>query len=322
MYSKRVYIVPALNLKDGILLRLHGGIEGIDDMGAHDSALELYEVTSLEGGNFEATKVTSNTSAANIIKGAFFNNSLRILEPLNLTLCPPAHIGSRVPASESAFEDILFRVNPGDRDLHSAPIEYIYSDGIACSLDRKEDFGFTKLARKVVIDFFMYSYNDFGTETELVPNGYMLAHHVRQPVMAIDKWRGDFIMQLTQEATRALIALTESEEYKQALDIVGEYLKGKYGTLSDEYEEYFKADKRFLRKVRPILGDKPVYPTKAENHELTIRHLEGKLQLLETEVPKSLPEDSQQALKAAKKLLKEQLSVLRGATSPISSSFK
>lgn len=41
MYSKRAYIVPALNLKDGILLRLHAGIEGIDNMGALDSALEL-----------------------------------------------------------------------------------------------------------------------------------------------------------------------------------------------------------------------------------------------------------------------------------------
>lgn len=81
MYSKRAYIVPALNLKDGILLRLHGGIEGIDDMGAHDSALELYEVTSLEGGNFEATKVTSNTSAANIIKGAFLTTACESWNP-------------------------------------------------------------------------------------------------------------------------------------------------------------------------------------------------------------------------------------------------
>ena len=319
MYSKRAYIVPTLNLKDGILIRIHAGIEGIDNMGALDSALELYEVTSLDGGNFVATKVTSNTPAANIIRGAFFNNSLRILEPLNLTLCPPAHIGSRVPASESTFEDTMFRVKPGDRDLHTAPIEYIYSDGVACSLDRKEDFGFTKLARKMVIDFYMYSYNDFGTETELVPNGYMLAHHVRKPIMAIDKWHGDFIMQLTQEATLALISLTESKEYKQSLDIVGKHLKDKYGAESDKYRAYFKADKYFLHNIRPTLGDKPVYPTKAENHELTIRHLEGKLQLLEAEVPSSLSGDNLQSLEAAKKLLKEQLSVLREATRSTSS---
>ena len=171
----------------------------------------------------------------------------------------------------------------------------------------------------MVIDFYMYSYNDFGTETELVPNGYMLAHHVRKPIMAIDKWHGDFIMQLTQEATRALFSLAESKEYKHSLDIVGKHLKDKYGAESDKYRAYFKADKYFLHNIRPTLGDKPVYPTKAENHELTIRHLEGKLRLLEAEVPTSLSGNSLLSLEAAKKLLKEQLSVLREATRSTSS---
>lgn len=81
MYSKRAYIVPTLNLKDGILIRIHAGIEGTDNMGALDSALELYEVTGLDGGNFVATKVTSNTPAANIIKGAFLTTACESWNP-------------------------------------------------------------------------------------------------------------------------------------------------------------------------------------------------------------------------------------------------
>lgn len=54
MYTKRTYIVPQLNLKDGILLHIHGGVEGVEDVSPLSSALELYEVTDLDGGNCPA----------------------------------------------------------------------------------------------------------------------------------------------------------------------------------------------------------------------------------------------------------------------------
>lgn len=312
MYSKRTYIVPQLNLKDGILLHIHGGVEGVEDVSPLSSALELYEVTDLDGGNFTATKVTANSSADNTIRGAFTDNSLRILEPANLRLCAPAHIGSRVPASESIFEETLLRVEHGGRDLYTAPIEYIYSDGVACSLDKKEDFAFKASAEEQLINFYQDFYRDSITLADLIPGGFGTSFRVRTVFNAIEwmHW-GDFIIRLTPEALNALTALAESDNYKKALDIAGKHIEGKYGADSEEYKGYYRADVNFLRKVRPSKGETPKYPTEKETHTLTIAHLEGKLETLDSVPVEAVNGGDRDAIEAAKRLLGDHLDVLR-----------
>lgn len=312
MYTKRTYIVPQLNLKDGILLHIHGDVEGVEDVRPLSSALELYEVTDLDGGNFTATKVTANSLADNTIRGAFTDNSLRILEPANLRLCAPAHIGSRVPASESIFEETLLRVEHGGRDLYTAPIEYIYSDGVACSLDKKNDFTFKASAEAQLINFYQDFYRDSITLADLIPGGFGISFRVRTAFNAIEwmHW-GDFIIRLTPEALNALTALAESGNYKKALDIAGNYIEGKYGAGSDEYKDYYRADVNFLRKVRPSKGETPKYPTEKETHVLTIAHLEGKLETLNVVATEALNDGDKGAVESAKRLLNDHLEVLR-----------
>jgi hypothetical protein len=312
MYTKRTYIVPQLNLKDGILLHIHGDVEGVEDVSPLSSTLELYEVTDLDGGNFTATKVTANSSAGDTIRGAFTDNSLRILEPANLRLCAPAHIGSRVPASESIFEETLLRVEHGGRDLYTAPIEYIYSDGVACSLDKKEDFAFKASAEEQLINFYEDFYRDSITLADLIPGGFSISFRVRTVFNTIEwmHW-GDFIIRLTPEALNALTALAESGNYKKALDIAGKYVEGKYGAGSDEYKDYYRADVNFLRKVRPSKGETRKYPTEEETHTLTIAHLEGKLETLNVVATEALNDGDKGAVESAKRLLNDHLEVLR-----------
>lgn len=312
MYSKRTYIVPQLNLKDGILLHIHGDVEGVEDVSLLSSTLELYEVTDLDGGNFTATKVTANSSADDTIRGAFTDNSLRILEPANLRLCAPAHIGSRVPASESIFEETLLRVEHGGCDLYTAPIEYIYSDGVACSLDKKEDFAFKASAEEQLINFYEDFYRDSITLADLIPGGFSISFRVRTVFNTIEwmHW-GDFIIRLTPEALNALTALAESGNYKKALDIAGNYIEGKYGAGSDEYKDYYRADVNFLRKVRPSKGETRKYPTEEETHTLTIAHLEGKLETLNVVATEALNDGDKGAIESAKRLLNDHLEVLR-----------
>lgn len=312
MYSKRTYIVPQLNLKDGILLHIHGDVEGVEDVSPLSSTLELYEVTDLDGGNFTATKVTANSSAGDTIRGAFTNNSLRILEPANLRLCAPAHIGSRVPANESIFEETLLRVEHGGRDLYTAPIEYIYSDGVACSLDKKEDFAFKASAEEQLINFYEDFYRDSITLADLIPGGFSISFRVRTVFNTIEwmHW-GDFIIRLTPEALNTLTALAESGNYKKALDIAGNYIEGKYGAGSDEYKDYYRADVNFLRKVRPSKGETRKYPTEEETHTLTIAHLEGKLETLNVVATEALNDGDKGAIESAKRLLNDHLEVLR-----------
>lgn len=312
MYSKRTYIVPQLNLKDGILLHIHGGVEGVEDVSPLSSALELYEVTDLDGGNFTATKVTANSSADNTIRGAFTDNSLRILEPANLRLCAPAHIGSRVPASESIFEETLLRVEHGGRDLYTAPVEYIYSDGVACSLDKKGDFAFKASAEEQLINFYQDFYRDSVTLADLIPGGFAISFRVRTVFNAIEWMRwGDFIIRLTPEALNALTAMSESENCKKALDIAGKHIESKYGADSEEYKGYYRADVNFLRKVRPSKGETPKYPTEKETHMLTIAHLEGKLETLNTVPVEAVDGGNKDIIEAAKRLLNDHLEVLR-----------
>lgn len=312
MYTKRTYIVPQLNLKDGILLHIHGGVEGVEDVSPLSGALELYEVTDLDSGNFTATKVTANSSADNTIRGAFTDNSLRILEPANLRLCAPAHIGSRVPASESIFEETLLRVKHGGRDLYTAPIEYIYSDGVACSLDKKDDFAFKASAEEQLINFYQDFYRDSVTLADLIPGGFGISFRVRTVFNAIEwmHW-GDFIIRLTPEALNTLTVMSESENYKKALDIAGKHIESKYGADSEEYKGYYRADVNFLRKVRPSKGETPKYPTEKETHMLTIAHLEGKLETLNTVSVEALSGDDKDIVEAAKRLLNDHLEVLR-----------
>jgi hypothetical protein len=312
MYTKRTYIVPQLNLKDGILLHIHGDVEGVEDVSPLSSTLELYEVTDLDGGNFTATKVTANSSAGDTIRGAFTDNSLRILEPANLRLCAPAHIGSRVPASESIFEETLLRVEHGGRDLYTAPIEYIYSDGVACSMDKKEDFAFKASAEEQLINFYEDFYRDSITLADLIPGGFSISFRVRTVFNTIEwmHW-GDFIIRLTPEALNALTALAESGNYKKALDIAGNYIEGKYGAGSDEYKDYYRADVNFLRKVRPSKGETRKYPTEEETHTLTIAHLEGKLETLNVVATEALNDGDKGAVESAKRLLNDHLEVLR-----------
>ena len=81
MYTKRTYIVPQLNLKDGILLHIHGGVEGVEDVSPLSSALELYEVTDLDGGNFTANPSYSSLSNMELWKKYPYRSTALMFHP-------------------------------------------------------------------------------------------------------------------------------------------------------------------------------------------------------------------------------------------------
>lgn len=251
MYTKRTYIVPQLNLKDGILLHIHGDVEGVEDVSPLSGALELYEVTKLadwrDHAEFTASKVSRNTTSADIITGIYVDDGLMLQEPENLRFCSAAHIGARVQSEEPGYDDRFLYAPYSERDMKVVEISHIYADGVSY-IPEVNAFSFTDKELKLLKSFYE---DDFGGYLNRRPGGGT-ASNVSHVLDMLNLESREYENFLPREAFEALVQLCDSAEYKESRDILERQLwsdperVGYYAI-----EEYGEGDRRFLMDISP-----------------------------------------------------------------------
>lgn len=313
MYAKRTYIVPKLNIGDGILLYIPKNTEGLYRAGSDNTPLsvdtvELYEVTKLTDWHdyvaFTATKVSRNTTSAETITGTYVDCGLTLEEPENLRYCPAAHIGERVQSKEPGYDDRFLYAPYRKRDMRVAEISHTYSDGVAYS-STVNTFRITadelKLLTSFYADMFEYApvrYDEYTVQyMPIFMNGLNTESRESRNF-------------LPKEAFDALVKLIESEEHKKSRDIVERLLWEDRDQAGFTPIEDFRArDSRFVADITPYdrytSEDIQVWREPFELLESTINYLEVQLVTLEGLDTDKLTTEEQETVNVAKALLEK-----------------
>lgn len=311
MYAKRTYIVPELNIGDGILLYIPKNTEGMytaedEPRPLSVDKVELYEVTKLTDWHdyveFSATKVSRNTTAQETITGSYVDDGLMVQEPENLRFCPAAHIGARVQAKEPGYDDWFLYTPYRKRDMRVAEISHIYADGVSYSSTVNE-FRITddelKLLKSFYADMFEYAPGRYDEYT---------VKHMPSILEELNLISRDSQNFLPKEAFDALVKLIESEERKKSRDIVERLLwedRDRAGVTP--IEDFRARDSRFVADISPYdrytSEDIQVWREPFELLESTINYLEVQLVTLEGLDVDKLTTEEQETINVAKALL-------------------
>lgn len=313
MYSKRAYIVPTLNLKDGILLYIPKNTEGMYTAGDEPRPLsvdkvELYEVTKLTDWHdyvaFTATKVSRNTTSADTFTGTYVDDGLMLEEPENLRFCPAAHIGARVQAKEPGYDDRFLYAPYRKRDMRVAEISHIYADGVAYSSTVNE-FRITNNELELLKNF-------YADEFEYAPGRYdeSTVKHMPSILEELNLISRDSQNFLPKEAFDALVKLIESEEFKKSRDIVERLLWEDRDQVGfTEIENFREQDSRFVDDISPYdkytSEDIQVWREPFKLLETTINYLEIQLGNLERITIDKLNNEDRAAVSIARELIEK-----------------
>ena len=255
MYAKRAYIVPELNEGDGILLYIPKNTEGVYE--SHDTArplfsdeVELYEVTKIadwrDYAEFTASKVSHNTTSADIITGTYVDDGLMLQEPENLRFCSAAHIGARVQSEEPGYDDRFLYAPYSERDMKVVEISHIYADGVSY-IPEVNAFSFTNKELKLLKSFYEDDFDGY-----LNRPGGDTASNVSRVLDILNLESREYENFLPREAFEILVQLCESAEHKESRDILERQLwddSERVGYYA--IEEYRTKDMRFLMDISP-----------------------------------------------------------------------
>ena len=258
MYAKRAYIVPELNEGDGILLYIPKNTEGVYE--SHDTArplfsdeVELYEVTKIadwrDYAEFTASKVSHNTTSADIITGTYVDDGLMLQEPENLRFCSAAHIGARVQSEEPGYDDRFLYAPYSERDMKVVEISHIYADGVSY-IPEVNAFSFTDKELKLLKSFYEDDFDGY-----LNRPGGDTASNVSHVLDMLNLDSREYETFLPREAFEALAQLCDSAEYKESRDILERQLWGdpeRVGYYA--IEDYRARDMQFLMSISPYDG--------------------------------------------------------------------
>lgn len=258
MYAKRAYIVPELNEGDGILLYIPKNTEGVYE--SHDTArplfsdeVELYEVTKIadwrDYAEFTASKVSHNTTSADIITGTYVDDGLMLQEPENLRFCSAAHIGARVQSEELGYDDRFLYAPYSERDMKVVEISHIYADGVSY-IPEVNAFSFTDKELKLLKSFYEDDFDGY-----LNRPGGDTASNVSHVLDMLNLDSREYENFLPREAFEALAQLCDSAECKESRDILERQLWGdpeRVGYYA--IEDYRARDMQFLMSISPYDG--------------------------------------------------------------------
>lgn len=255
MYAKRTYIVPELNVGDGILLYIPKNAEGVYE--SHDSTrplfsdeVELYEVTKLtdwrDYAEFTASKVSHNTTSAGTVTGTYVDDGLMLQEPENLRFCSAAHIGARVQSEEPGYDDRFLYAPYSERDMKVVEISHIYADGVSY-IPEVNAFSITDKELKLLKSFYEDDFDGY-----LNRPGGDTASNVSHVLDMLNLESREYENFLPREAFEALAQLCDSAEYKESRDILERQLWGdpeRVGYYA--IEDYRARDTQFLMDISP-----------------------------------------------------------------------
>lgn len=255
MYAKRAYIVPKLNVGDGILLYIPKNTEGVYESSNSTRPLfsdevELYEVTKLadwrDHAEFTASKVSHNTTSVDIITGTYVDDGLMLQEPENLRFCSAAHIGARVQSEEPGYDDRFLYAPYSERDMKVVEISHIYADGVSY-IPEVNAFSFTDKELKLLKSFYEDDFDGY-----LNRPGGDTASNVSHVLDMLNLESREYENFLPREEFEALVQLCESAEHKESRDILERQLwddperVGYYAI-----EDYRARDRQFLMSISP-----------------------------------------------------------------------
>lgn len=255
MYAKRAYIVPKLNVGDGILLYIPKNTEGVYESSNSTRQLfsdevELYEVTKLADWYdhvwFSASKVSRNTTSAHTITGLHADGGLTLTETETLQFCSVAHIGVRVQSEEPGYDDRFLYAPYSERDMKVVEISHIYADGVSY-IPEMNAFSFTDKELKLLKSFYEDDFDGY-----LNRPGGDTASNVSHVLDMLNLESREYENFLPREAFEALVQLCDSAEYKESRDILERQLwddperVGHYAI-----EDYRARDGQFLMDISP-----------------------------------------------------------------------
>lgn len=258
MYAKRTYIVPELNVGDGILLYIPKNTEGVrkpsdSTRPLFSDEVELYEVTKIadwrDYAKFTASKVSHNTTSADIITGTYVDDGLMLQEPENLRFCSAAHIGARVQSEEPGYDDRFLYAPYSERDMKVVEISHIYADGVSY-IPEVNAFSFTDKELKLLKSFYEDDFDGY-----LNRPGGDTASNVSHVLDMLNLESREYENFLPRDAFEALAQLCESAEHKESRDILERQLwndperVGYYAI-----EDYRARDRQFLMSISPYDG--------------------------------------------------------------------
>lgn len=258
MYAKRAYIVPELNVGDGILLYIPKNTEGVHNPSDSTRPLfsdevELYEVTKIadwrDYAEFTASKVSHNTTSADIITGTYVDDGLMLQEPENLRFCSAAHIGARVQSEEPGYDDRFLYAPYSERDMKVVEISHIYADGVSY-IPEVNAFSFTDKELKLLKSFYEDDFDGY-----LNRPGGDTASNVSHVLDMLNLDSREYENFLPREAFEAIAQLCDSAEYKESRDILERQLWGdpeRVGYYA--IEDYRARDMQFLMSISPYDG--------------------------------------------------------------------
>lgn len=255
MYAKRTYIVPELNVGDGILLYIPKNTEGVrkpsdSTRPLFSDEVELYEVTKLADWHdhveFTASKVSRNTTSAHTITGLHADGGLTLTETETLQFCSVAHIGVRVQSEEPGYDDRFLYAPYSERDMKVVEISHIYADGVSY-IPEMNAFSFTDKELKLLKSFYEDDFDGY-----LNRPGGDTASNVSHVLDMLNLESREYENFLPREAFEALVQLCDSAEYKESRDILERQLwddperVGHYAI-----EDYRARDGQFLMDISP-----------------------------------------------------------------------
>lgn len=283
MYAKRTYIVPKLNIGDGILLYIPKNTEGVYESSNSTRPLfsdevELYEVTKLtdwrDHAEFTASKVSHNTTSADIITGTYVDDGLMLTETEALQFCSVAHIGARVQSQEPGYDDRFLYAPYSERDMKVVEISHIYADGVSY-IPEVNAFSFTNKELKLLKSFYEDDFDGY-----LNRPGGDTASNVSHVLDMLNLESREYENFLPREAFEALVQLSESAEYKESRDILERQLwddperVGHYAI-----EDYRARDRQFLMDISPYGYDGDDFERWRDDYELldiTFKYLQNR----------------------------------------------
>lgn len=258
MYAKRTYIVPELNVGDGILLYIPKNTEGVHKPSDSTRPLfsdevELYEVTKIadwrDYAEFTASKVSHNTTSADIITGTYVDDGLMLQEPENLRFCSAAHIGARVQPEEPGYDDRFLYAPYSERDMKVVEISHIYADGVSY-IPEVNAFSFTDKELKLLKSFYEDDFDGY-----LNRPGGGTASNVSHVLDMLNLASREYENFLPREAFEALAQLCDSAEYKESRDILERQLWSDPERVGYYViEDYRARDGQFLMSISPYDG--------------------------------------------------------------------
>lgn len=255
MYAKRTYIVPELNVGDGILLYIPKNTEGVrkpsdSTRPLFSDEVELYEVTKLtdwrDYAEFTASKVSHNTTSAGTVTGTYVDDGLMLQEPENLRFCSAAHIGARVQSEEPGYDDRFLYAPYSERDMKVVEISHIYADGVSY-IPEVNAFSITDKELKLLKSFYEDDFDGY-----LNRPGGDTANNVSHTLDMLNLASREYTNFLPREAFEALARLTESAEYKKSRDILEQQLWNDPERVGYHViEDYREGDRCFLMGISP-----------------------------------------------------------------------